>query len=355
MENSSDLVQELPFVSILMVNYNGQAHVKEFFESVYALNYPKNKYEVVVVDNASSDGSPDWIEKNYPQVKLIRLDKNTGFAGGNNIGVKLCAGEFIALINNDTTMTREWLAELVKPAVKEPNGLYGSTILFYNNREYIGYGGANLYAWGGPFFPQVFLKEKSINQMGPFPIWCACGCGFLLSKENYLKLGGFDESYFCYYEDAELCWRAWLFGYKVYSVPRAKIYHKGNSTFGTSSHTHVYLCHRNQLRNMIKFPEFHHLIVMIPLSVASWFAGYVIIICLREKKYSPLIPFLKAYFKTVYDLPLLLHTRKKIQKERKVKDRELEKLGLILSIRRSVKYFLVERNRRKEFLKSGNI
>ncbi len=99
---------EAPFVSILMVNYNGQVHLSEFFESVFRLNYPKDKYEVVVVDNASGDGSPDWIRQNYPQVTLVCLDKNSGFAAGNNIGVKYCKGKLIALINNDTVYDKDY-------------------------------------------------------------------------------------------------------------------------------------------------------------------------------------------------------------------------------------------------------
>ncbi len=124
-----------------MVNYNGQAHLEEGFESVFNLNYPRDKYEVVVVDNASSDGSPEWIRQNYPEVRLVRLDKNTGFARGNNIGVNCCQGKFITLANNDTVMDKDWLVELVKQALKDPQAIYCGKTLSYSKRDYIIFGG----------------------------------------------------------------------------------------------------------------------------------------------------------------------------------------------------------------------
>jgi hypothetical protein len=347
---SNNINQDFPLVSILMVNYNGQAHVKEFFESVYALEYPKDKFEVVVVDNASKDDSQDWIEKNYPQVKLVRLDENTGFAKGNNIGVKHCQGKFVALINNDTVLDKNWLMELVKPALKEPNAIYSSKMLCYDHHDYISYGEANLYPWGEGCCFQMYKKD-TYNSSQPFLIMYACGCGVLFSKETFLNLGGFDESYFCYAEDFELCWKAWLMGYHIYSVPNARFYHKGNATLGVHSPTVIYLCCRNQMRNIIKFTGTFHLIFMLPLFMVWSFALCFVFYPRGDKNYALVIPTINAGLSIIKEFPYLLRVRRKIQQERKVKDKELEKLGIILSWRQGIKARLADRARTNNFQK----
>jgi GT2 family glycosyltransferase len=354
MEQESNKPIELPFVSILMVNYNGQVHLKEFFESVFRLNYPKNKYEVVVVDNASKDGSPDWIDKNYSQVKLIRLAENTGFARGNNIGVSHCRGRFTALINNDTVLTRDWLTELVKQAVKEPDAIFTSKMLFYDRRDHIAYGGANLFFWGQGYFPRVYEKDDD-KELQPSPVLCASGCGVLIPKDLFLKLGGFDESYFCYAEDFEISWKAWLMGYRVYYIPTARFYHKVSMTMGGNSHLLIYLLYRNDMRNIVKLAGTTTLISMLPLFMAYSYAMYFAVYCLQEKQFSLIWPILKANFRILYEIPGLLPVRKKIQKERKIRDKDLKKMGLILPLGESIKSSLAVLRRRGEFIKGqGN-
>ena len=350
MEQESNKPIELPLVSILMVNYNGQNHLEEFFESVYALNYPKDKFEVVVVDNASKDGSQDSIEKSWPQVKLIRLDENTGFARGNNIGVKHCSGKFIALINNDTVLEKDWLIELVKQAVKEPDALYGSKMMWYKYPEYIIEDGGKLLAWGEHIHLRTHEKDDD-KSPSPFLSMYADGCGVLLSMKTYLDLGGFDESYFCYAEDFELSWKAWLKGYRVYSVPTARYYHKASSTLGATSSLLTYLLCRNEMRNIIKFTELPNMLLMLPLFMAYYLAMYIVVYCISEKNYYLIFPIMKSYLRITYEFPSLLRVRKRFQKERKISDRELKKMGLILSFGESTHLIIDAFQRRRNFLK----
>ncbi len=345
--------QDLPLVSILMVNYNGQPHVKEFFESVFDLNYPRDRFEVVVIDNASKDGSPDWIEKNYPQVRLIRLRKNLGFAGGNNVGVReYCKGEFIALQNSDVVLDKEWLLELVKWAVKEPWAIYGSKMLWYSRRDYIVYGGGKLFSWGGHCHLKTYARDLS-DETEPFLVLYADGCGALIGRELFLKLGGFDESYWAYAEDYELSWKAWLAGYKAYFVPAARFYHKVSASFGMRSWAHVYYLVRNEIRNIIKFTEPATMVVMLPTFMAYYLATYLIVYCFQERHFSLIVPILKAYFQIVLEFPSLLQIRKRFQRERKIRDRELKKLGLILSFRESIREAWAILGRKREFWKES--
>ncbi len=325
----------LPLISILMVNYNGQAHLKEFFESVFELNYPKERYEVVVVDNASCDGSADWIWKNYPQVKLICLDKNYGFTTGNNIGVKYCRGTFLALINNDTVLDKNWLIELVKHAVKDADAIYGSKMMWYSRRDYIVYGGGRLFAWGEPCHLQTYSKDPGTEREPSLTMY-ADGCGELISKEIFLKLDGFDESYFCYSDDIELSWKAWLLGYRIYFVPTAKFYHKVSATLGSRSFAFIYYIVRNQLRNIFKFTEFPNLIIMLPSYAFYSLSLYLAVYCFQEKKFSLILPMTKAFLKFFTEIPQLTPVRRHFQKYRRIRDRDLKKMGLILTFSQSV-------------------
>jgi len=98
--NEKEITNELPSVSIIILTYNGKRHLKECFESIEQLNYPKNKREVIMVDNASSDGSVEYIKKNFPSIKILHLSKNYGYAGGNNRGSEIANGEYIRVVAN---------------------------------------------------------------------------------------------------------------------------------------------------------------------------------------------------------------------------------------------------------------
>ncbi len=335
MEQNTDTMPDLPPVSILMLNYNGQAHLKEFFASVYELNYPEGKYEVVVVDNNSTDGSPDWLEQNYPRVKLIRLGKNTGFAGGNNIGAKYCQGEFIALVNNDTMLDKNWLIELVSPAMKDPGAIYCGKTLSYFKRDCIVYGGGVLFAWGYPCNLETYIKDGAGNPAVSLTLF-PDGCETLISKKLYSELEGFEERYFCYGEDVELGWKAWLKGYRVYYIPTARIYHKVRGTMGRASTIVWYLIWKNQLRNLIKFVEFKNLVIELPEFTIFTMGFYVAVLCVQERQFSSILLIIKAYWETLLELPSLIKERAGVQKTRKITDKELKRLHLILTLKESL-------------------
>jgi GT2 family glycosyltransferase len=120
----------LPTVSIIIVNFNGRHLLKDCLTTVYQTNYPKSKYEVVVVDNCSSDDSISYITKNFPSTHIVALEENKGFAGGNIEGLKATTGEYIVLLNNDTKVEKDWLTYLVESARPSNIGLV-SPKLFY--------------------------------------------------------------------------------------------------------------------------------------------------------------------------------------------------------------------------------
>lgn len=346
----------LPTVSILVVNYNGKRHLEEFLNSALNLDYPKDKYEIVIVDNGSNDGSSNFLKEKYgefiekkksPTLKIIQLDKNYGFAGGNNRGVKYCSGEYLALINNDTIFDKNWLIELVKAAIKHPNAIYGSKMLWYAKKDIIIYGGGKLLAWGWPMHLWLYESDKNDHRKEPEKTFYADGCGFLIPKKIYLEIGGFDESYFAYAEDYELSWKARLFGYEVYFVPTAKFYHKISATGGEFSPFHIYHLNRNHLRSIIKFAEFSTMIVMVPLFMLHGILNYLIIHLYKERKPALIIPLLKAYIDVIRDLPRLIKIRAEYQKNRKINDKNFKNEGLIMSFTDSMREVLNVLRRRK--------
>ena len=119
-----------PFVSIIVLNYNGKGYLKSCFSSLQLINYPRSKYEVVLVDNGSKDGSVEYVQKEFPWVRIVLLNQNFGFGGGNNKGVKFVKGEYIAFLNNDTQVTEDWLLELVQASIDFSVPICSSKTLF---------------------------------------------------------------------------------------------------------------------------------------------------------------------------------------------------------------------------------
>ena len=332
-----------PRVTILVANYNSLKFrdlLDEFFESVLNLNYPKDRYEVIVVDNGSRDGSLKYIRENYPRVRVIELDKNYGFAKANNIGASLSTGEFLALMNNDTVLDRNWLIEMVKYAVEEPNAIYCSKTLRYDKRDTIVFNGGKLLKWGWTNPLQCYQKDNE-NENAPILSFYADGCGTLISKETFSELGGFDEDYVSYCEDYSLSWKALLHGYKIYCIPTSKFYHKISETFGLRRPLVIYLFWRNSLRNIIKYPELSTLLAILPLYIFYSLFAYIVYYSFQEKNFLTIFPMIKAHFHVLRELPKLLKERKKIQAERKISDKELSNMGLILSFNESIKESLI--------------
>ncbi|MBN2072639.1 MAG: glycosyltransferase family 2 protein, partial [Actinobacteria bacterium] len=131
-----------PLVSISIVNLNGEKYLKDCLESIYSLNYPADKIEVILVDNNSSDGSVGFVRSSYPGVKIIRNNRNNGFALANNQAAKAAGGEYMAFLNNDTRVDREWLIELLRP-------VYGSADVVASGSKVLSMDGQSIDFVGG--------------------------------------------------------------------------------------------------------------------------------------------------------------------------------------------------------------
>lgn len=224
-------MDEFPKVSIAIVNLNGKHHLSECFNSILKLHYPKDKIEVVLVDNGSTDGSVEFVTQRYRWVKLICNTRNEGFAKPSNDGARAATGEYVAFLNNDMRVQRDWLIELVK-SIKENNAqCAGSVILNWNGKllDFAG-GSLNFFGMGYQYnFGRPLSEvESEINE--DKEIMFACGGSMLVERSLFLETGGFDEDFFAYFEDVDFGWRFRLFGNKTVLSAKSRVFHKHHGT-----------------------------------------------------------------------------------------------------------------------------
>jgi len=222
-------------LSIIIVNYNGMGFSKDCLESLMASGACEE--ELIIVDNASTDGSNEYIRKEFFHVRIIELDKNYGFAMANNIGAKNAKGEYLIFLNNDAVVTPNWLNPLVDTMEKDSDiGIVGSKILLLEALGKINSAGANI-TFNGCGYDIGFLDHDSEKYNVGGYRGCVCAAVMMVRREEFLNFGGFDEEYFMYLEeDVDLCWRYWLYGKKVVCVHASIIYHEFGGTSGTYRH-----------------------------------------------------------------------------------------------------------------------
>lgn len=313
-----------PLVSIVILNFNGFDDLEECFSSIEKINY-KNR-EIIFVDNNSTDDSVRFIKTNYKYVKIIELEKNYGFAKGNNVGASYAKGDYIILLNNDTIVDKNWLTELVNTAKKSKKvGIVGSKIYYYDDRKTIDFAGSSNDEYG--YTSQIGAKmmdNKLINQKRK--AFYACGASILFKKNLYERIGLFDPNYFIYYEDVDFCWRAWLSGFEVYYEPKSFIYHKIGRVI-KSFKKKRYLLERNRLRTILKNYEFKTLRIVLPRFFYRW-GVYLRMKIRREgkKSYIWFNIYIKAILWNLININSLITERIKINCHRIKNDDYIFKL-----------------------------
>jgi GT2 family glycosyltransferase len=328
---------ELPFVSIIVVNYNGRHFLGECFASLGDLAYPRDRFEVILVDNASTDDSVQYVRETFPQVRILQLDKNYGFCKPNNDGVEAASGEYVVFLNNDTVVTGAWLSELVKGALSEPAiGSCASKMLYYDRRNVINTAGGKITIIGGGFY-KGYGAEDGPDYSVPEYTGFGCAAGVLVKKDLFQQVGGFDEDYFASCEENDLGWKVWLYGYRVLYVPTAVMYHKESGTFGSRStfeSRKVYYITRNRLYNLIKNLETRNVIRALFISLG--FNVYRSLRYLAQGNLASIGSIVAAHIDFVRNLGKMLPKRREVQGNRKLSDKELYRLGVIATFRESV-------------------
>ena len=313
-----------PLISVIIVNYNGYQWLERCLDSLKRQSY-KN-YEIVFVDNASSDESISYVRENYPNVKIVKNKTNTGFAGGNNYGYKKSKGEFIVLLNNDTYVERDYLKNLLV-AFKNNSKLAvaQSKIVLMNKNELDTCGGfwtatSFLYYYGNYKDPSLPIYNK------PFKVFTVKAASVMIKREVIEKIGLFDEDFWNYYEEGDFCHRVWIAGYECWYWPKAVCSHAmgGTSLVHFDNSFVQYHNFKNKLMSFIKNFELFNLIFIVPIFVLSNVGISVVWLFKGQYRYS--IQLFRALFWNLRNLSKNIGKRSAIAKFKVKKDSEIFKV-----------------------------
>ena len=333
----------MKMVSIIIPHYNGEDLLYNCIDSIYK-NISIKEFELIVVDNASTDDSINRIKSSFESVKIISSNSNLGYSGGCNLGATHASGKYLLFLNNDTEHSSEWIEKLVHFLDSNSNiAAVQPKILNIHNKKLFDYAGG-----AGGFLDKFcfgFVKGRIFHTLeedhgqynNPSRIFWASGAAFMIRSNVFKELKGFDEIYFSYMEEIDFCWRVQSLGHEVWSFPSSYIYHHGPyKNFRKSSINSYYLNHRNSwilfLKNSYNFN--YGLSIVLKL-LLDWIALAYSLLRLNLKQHLGII---KAHWWLCFSLY-------KIFKLRKENQYKLNQLDNIYSGSIVVDYFL----RRKKY------
>lgn len=243
-------------VAIVILNWNGRQMMEQYLPSV--VRYSADA-EIIVADNSSTDDSIAWLASNYPQISVIRLEDNYGFAGGYNRALAQVDSEYYLLLNSDVEVTEGWLSPLMA-AMEQYKEVVACQpkLLSYVEKdkfEYAGGAGGHLDRYGYPFcrgriFDSMEQDKGQYNE--PEEIFWATGACLLIRSAAFWKVGGFDERFFAHNEEIDLCWRLQQAGGSIFCFPESHVYHLGGGTLSASNPRKTFLNFRNNLTMLWK-------------------------------------------------------------------------------------------------------
>ncbi len=227
----------IPKVSVIIVSYNGQKLLEKCLDSLSNITY--DNFEIILVDNNSSDNTIQFVSKHFPSIIIIKLNSNKGFAEPNNIAAKIAKGDYLLFLNNDTVVTPNFISEMIKAIQSDQTiGMCQSLLLKPNGS--IDSSGVFIDKLG-----VVYNSKTKINKIRE--ISSARGASMLIQKNIFDKLKGFDEKFFASFEDVDLGWRTWIIGYRVILVPTSVVYHSAGTTMKKMKSEIAFHGFKNQL------------------------------------------------------------------------------------------------------------
>lgn len=302
-------------VSVIIPTWNGLEFLKICLPSLSKLSY-KN-FETIVVDNGSTDTTENYLLKNFPKVRFLKLGKNYGFAKAVNQGIKKSIGEYIFLINNDSYLDKDCLKYLVETAVAHPEiGFVSSKILKYGNRKVIDNAGDNIDV-SGHLIIRGHNQKDNLTYSRDGNCFLASGGGSVIKREVFKRIGLFDEDYFMYMEDADFFFRAQLAGFKGWYQPKSIVYHIGKGSSSKNPEMVEIQNFRNMTMTVIK--NFPKALLLNDLNFIK-----ILLVNINTLKYlatkGMFLKGLMVDLEILFKFPKLLKKRRKIQSLKAVSD-----------------------------------
>lgn len=318
-----------PLVSVIVLNYNGKGHLEACLSSIKRTKY--SNFEVILVDNGSSDGSVDLVRKKFKWTKIIANDENLGFAEGNNIGYENSRGKYIVLLNNDTSVDPMWLSEMVKILEKDKKiGACACKVKLFYNRDLLNSAGIELDIYGFAFsrgLPSRNNYEKDTGQYDKLEeVFSAYGAAMMVRRSVIEEVGLFNPDYKMWFEEVDFCWRLRLAGYKIFYTPKAVVYHKLFSTrkIAVFSKNQKLFLERNRLRAMLQNYSLETLIKVLPFYFLLKSSEFLLYLIFRKSGDAQAI--LNSFLSNLKKLSSIIRERNYVQKEiRKVPDKDVMK------------------------------
>jgi GT2 family glycosyltransferase len=300
--------------SIIIINYNGLRFLPELFSSIREQTL--EPAEILLVDNGSTDGSPGFVEENYPGTRIIRMPGNLGFAAAANAGLEASRFEASAIVNTDIKLERNWLEKLASALESDERiGAVAAKIMLYDRPGLLNGVGGGMNRLGYTWDLGMF-EEDSGQYDDPAEVIFAPASAAMFRKSAVLSSGGFDESFFMYHEDVDLGWRLWLLGFRIITCPEAvALHHFGGST--KESRSMIWRELQGERNNMTSLLKNYELLNAV---------RFLVEVMLLKQQPSRKAGQVKNFLWNLLKLPATLKKRRFIQKHRKLSDDEITRL-----------------------------
>ena len=240
-------------VSVIVLTASGSRHLPDCLDALADLRYPRERIEILVVDNASAESPAAFVASHRAGARLVALPRNLGFCGGNTEGARHARGDWLLFLNDDTRIASDALTKLMETAARRHASCVSALIVNWDGTE-VDFGGGEVNFEGKGF--QLGLGDPALGRWaGERPVLFASGAGMLVRRELYLSSGGFNDSYFAYYEDVAFGWLLRALGHDVWLNGEARVHHRHHGTSGPWAATRSRLCERNSLLTLVSHLE----------------------------------------------------------------------------------------------------
>ncbi len=314
-------------ITVIILNWNGRQTLARTLEAVMAQTY--TPLRVTVVDNASTDGSPDLVAERYPSVELVRLPQNLGFGRAYNQAIAAASTGLVALLNNDAYPAPGWLAVLADALAADPRAAACTSRVVLAGAGALQHTGGTLTYVGGAWDTAFGLPEAAEGGCAAGLVGAFSGAAALVRREAFVRAGGFDDRFFAYLEDVDLSWTFWRMGYRVLYAPQALVHHEyGHSGGGRFAGFRIRHAERNRIAMMVKHVD----AIDLPLAVLCTlgFDLFRTVSYALRRQWGLIGALLAGTAEGLRDLPSSLTRRRALRRIATVSNRALRQTGVLV-------------------------